>query len=181
MSIETMKQALSDANAALKKAAQCIKDLGDENERLRQAIKEAEKQEPAACIPTSEFPAVKAAKLQVQKHMKYYNEMMKEPTTTDRIVECAIRLVEHADFKLGGVLSADSKAKDIPSKAVSSVKARHLAALRDALASNTQSAQPKREWVDLTPGERSACRYWACEDFETYGRAIEAKLKEKNT
>jgi hypothetical protein len=51
----------------------------------------------------------------------------------DRVVECARRLVAHADFKLDGCLSADSKAKDIPSKAVSQVKARHLAALRDAL------------------------------------------------
>ena len=41
--------------------------------------------------------------------------------------------------------------------------------------------QPKREWVGLTDEERSACRYWACEDFATFGRAIEAKLKEKNT
>ena len=41
MSITAMKQALNDANAALKKAAQCIKDLGEENERLRQAIAEA--------------------------------------------------------------------------------------------------------------------------------------------
>jgi hypothetical protein len=51
----------------------------------------------------------------------------------NRIYECAKRLVEHADFKLGGILSADSKAKDIPSNAVSHVKSRHLAALRDAL------------------------------------------------
>jgi hypothetical protein len=41
--------------------------------------------------------------------------------------------------------------------------------------------QPQpRTWVGLTPEERSNCRYWACEDFETFGRAIEAKLKEKN-
>lgn len=39
----------------------------------------------------------------------------------------------------------------------------------------------QRTWVGLTPEERSNCRYWACEDFETFGRAIEAKLKEKNT
>lgn len=63
----------------------------------------------------------------------------REPLTdeqTQRIVECAKRLVEHADFKLGGILSADSKSKEIPSKAVSSVKARHLASLRDALAAH---------------------------------------------
>ena len=50
------------------------------------------------------------------------------------LLEAAKRLVEHADFKLGGILSADSKAKDIPSNAVSSVKARHLASLRAAIA-----------------------------------------------
>ena len=61
----------------------------------------------------------------------------------DRVYECARRLVEHADFQLGGVLSADSKARDIPSNAVSQVKARHLAALRDALA-----AMPKQEGGD---------------------------------
>lgn len=54
--------------------------------------------------------------------------------TDDRVIDCAKRLVEHADFQLGGSLSADSNAKDIPSNAVSKVKARHLAALRDALA-----------------------------------------------
>jgi hypothetical protein len=58
-----------------------------------------------------------------------------------RIVECARRLVEHADFALGGCLSASSKAKDIPSKACSQVKARHLAALRDALSASPQAPQ----------------------------------------
>ena len=57
-----------------------------------------------------------------------------------RIAECAARLVEHADFQLGGVLSADSKARDIPSRACSQVKARHLAALRDALAGRASLA-----------------------------------------
>ena len=50
------------------------------------------------------------------------------------LTECAKRLVDHADFQLGGILSADSKAKDIPSRAVSQVKSRHLAALRDLVA-----------------------------------------------
>lgn len=63
--------------------------------------------------------------------------------TPDRVLECAQRLVEHADFKLGGILSADSKARDIPSGAVSQVKSRHLAALRDALAHTP--VQPKQE------------------------------------
>ena len=58
-----------------------------------------------------------------------------------RSVECAKRLVEHADFQLGGILSSDSKAKDIPSKAVSKVKSRHLAALRDALPAAPEAKQ----------------------------------------
>ncbi|NWF45426.1 hypothetical protein F3K02_09220 [Hydrogenophaga sp. D2P1] len=58
-----------------------------------------------------------------------------------RIVECARRLIEHADFALGGCLSASSKVRDIPSNACSQVKARHLAALRDALAAAPQPQQ----------------------------------------
>lgn len=50
------------------------------------------------------------------------------------VADAARRLVEHADFQLGGILSADSKSKEIPSKAVSQVKARHLASLRDRVA-----------------------------------------------
>lgn len=60
----------------------------------------------------------------------------------DRVRECAQRLVDAADFQLGGALSAQSKAKEIPSKAVSQVKARHLAALRDALAAAPVPAAP---------------------------------------
>jgi hypothetical protein len=66
-----------------------------------------------------------------------------------RIRECAARLVEHADFRLGGVLSAESKTREIPSRAVSQVKARHLAALRDALAA---APQPPA----ALPGEQDA-------------------------
>ena len=58
------------------------------------------------------------------------------PLTDERVIECAARLVAHADFQLGGVLGAHSKPKEIPSNAVSKVKARHLAALRDALAAH---------------------------------------------
>ena len=63
-----------------------------------------------------------------------------------RVIECAQRLVQHADFQLGGALSADSKPKEIPSNAASKVKARHLAALRDALA-----AAPQPQPVQQTP------------------------------
>lgn len=65
---------------------------------------------------------------------KILDQTMSILNSQDRVYECARRLVEHADFRLGGALSADSKARDIPSNAVSQVKARHLAALRDALA-----------------------------------------------
>lgn len=56
------------------------------------------------------------------------------------LVERASRLVEHADFKLGGVLSADSKVSEIPSNAVSMVKARHLASLRALLAKHKEKS-----------------------------------------
>ena len=59
----------------------------------------------------------------------------------DRVYEAAKRLVDHADFQLGGVLSAKSKARDIPSNAASKVKARHLASLRDALAKTPHQAE----------------------------------------
>lgn len=65
---------------------------------------------------------------------------VREPKDTEtsrllaNVADAARRLVEHADFQLGGILSADSKAKEIPSKAVSQVKARHLASLRDRVA-----------------------------------------------
>ena len=49
------------------------------------------------------------------------------------LLDRASRLVEHADFKLGGTLSAESPSREIPSNACSSVKARHLAALRDSI------------------------------------------------
>ena len=103
-------------------------------------------------------------------------EQQQEPVANDRVIECAKRLVEHADFKLGGVLSADSKAKDIPSRAVSQVKARHLAALRDALANTSPPAS--KPWQGLTDEERHACTQspFSADNY----RAIEAKLKEKN-
>lgn len=58
----------------------------------------------------------------------------REEAKTVDLLGAAKRLIEHADFRLGGILSADSKVKEIPSNAVSQVKARHLAALRDAIA-----------------------------------------------
>lgn len=97
----------------------------------------------------------------------------------DRVRECAKRLVEHADFKLGGALSADSKAKDIPSNAISNVKARHLAALRDALEA-TPPAQPAA-WVWLTDEERRKLFDPLHDAPFEFAKRIEAKLKEKNT
>lgn len=47
--------------------------------------------------------------------------------------ERAQRLVNNASWQLGGCLSSESRAKDIPSKAGSWVTARNLASLRDAL------------------------------------------------
>ena len=56
------------------------------------------------------------------------------------VAERAGRLVDYADFQLGGALHAGSSRDDIPAAAVSSVKARHLASLRAALASLKASA-----------------------------------------
>ena len=84
--------------------------------------------------------------LQYQKRIRDLEKALsaapavREPKHTEtsrllaNVADAARRLVEHADFQLGGILSADSKAKDIPSKAVSQVKARHLASLRDRIA-----------------------------------------------
>jgi hypothetical protein len=48
--------------------------------------------------------------------------------------ERAQRMIDNADWKVGGMLSDKSPARDIPSRAGSWVKTRNLASLRDALA-----------------------------------------------
>jgi hypothetical protein len=73
-------------------------------------------------------------------------------TPTQRLIEAAQRLVEHADFKLGGALSADSKAREIPSNAASSVKARHLASLRDALQAALAEPAEQEPVATIPPG-----------------------------
>lgn len=82
-----------------------------------------------------------------------------------RIAECAARLVEHADFRLGGVLSADSKARDIPSRACSQVKARHLAALRDALAGRASLAASAGSEPVAQPSDANAILAKVCDLF----------------
>ena len=101
----------------------------DAHERLSEhQIAQAKKWAAATGSTTAEFHTVSAA------------PAVREPQHTEtsrllaNVADAARRLVEHADFQLGGILSADSKAKDIPSKAVSQVKARHLASLRDRIA-----------------------------------------------
>ena len=75
----------------------------------------------------------------------------------DKIIECAKRLVEHSDAKLGGCLSEDSKSSEIPSNAISHVKARHLAALRNALKSEICSELPPS---NPQPIEQVKIRKW---------------------
>ena len=53
MSIEAMKQALEKATEVMEAACIRVDELKAENESLRQAIAEAEKQEPKPC-PTCE-------------------------------------------------------------------------------------------------------------------------------
>ena len=45
----------------------------------------------------------------------------------------------------------------------------------------TALAQPKKEWVGLTPADRVACERLAKGNYVALWAAIEAKLKEKNT
>lgn len=93
---------------------------------------------PAQAAPSA--PLLQDADRALSKALAATPEAYRRPKAAlsavpeDRVRECAQRLVDAADFQLGGALSAQSKAKEIPSKAVSQVKARHLAALRDALA-----------------------------------------------
>ncbi len=61
------------------------------------------------------------------------DRLRKENAALLKIKECAQRLADHAESGLGGCLSAGSPARDIPSNAVSMVKARHLASLRATL------------------------------------------------
>jgi hypothetical protein len=73
------------------------------------------------------------------------------PALPPRVIECAMRLVAHADFQLGGCLNDKSKAKEIPSNAIANVKARHLAQLRDALSASPQAPQPAQpDWTEQT-------------------------------
>jgi hypothetical protein len=112
---------------------------------------------------------------------------VQEPVA-DRVRECAQRLVEHADFRLVGILSSSSKTKEIPSNAASQVKTRHLAALRDALlaaqpASHTPTAAQRQSarsaWVGLTGQQKNLIARISFDVFDAIHRT-EAKLKEKN-
>ena len=82
-----------------------------------------EQRAPIAALPT----------LQEVSQDSELDRLRAENARLQRIKECAKRLVETADANLGGCLSDDSPARDIPSNAVSMVKARHLASLRAAL------------------------------------------------
>lgn len=95
----------------------------------------------------------------------------------EQVIDCAKRLVEHADFKLGGALSADSKARDIPSNAVSMVKSRHLAALRDALAAPPTPAQVPviQPWMKPDPRCDWSCMYGCTEGFTKSPDCVTAK------
>lgn len=82
------------------------------------------------------------------------------------LVDAAKRLVEHADFQLGGSLSADSKASEIPSGAVSKVKARHLASLRDRITElSTAPAQPADQWKQAIDDELVCCHIGTVDTF----------------
>jgi cell division septum initiation protein DivIVA len=111
--------------ALLPEAADAIEALQAENERLKEKL-ESWKDECHRVQALFEKETLRASELHESRDALAAKLV---PLT-----ECAKRLLDHAEFQLGGILSADSKAKDIPSRAVSQVKSRHLAALRDLVA-----------------------------------------------
>lgn len=60
----------------------------------------------------------------------------------EQLLDAAKRLVDNADFRVGGVLNAWSKARELPSQAMAHVKARNLATLRDAVIKAGQEVNP---------------------------------------
>ena len=110
-------------------------------ERIRRVRAESKQ-----AAPVAQQPQEIEVQCPVCSHKFYEWPNDKQPQAeavpaVDRVYEAAKRLVDHADFQLGGVLSAKSKARDIPSNAASKVKARHLASLRDALAKTPHQAE----------------------------------------
>mgnify|MGYP000688627538 CR=1 FL=1 len=76
------------------------------------------------------------------------------------LLERAQRLVEFADFKLGGTLSAESDLREIPSKAGSWVKTRHLAALRDSVRALSEAGDSGLYFVQDTRSFVGNCPLW---------------------
>lgn len=114
------------------------------NKGLKQQMREA--YEAGMNDPVAQQPQEIEVQCPVCNHKFHEWPNDKQPQAeavpvVDRVYEAAKRLVDHADFQLGGVLSAKSKARDIPSNAASKVKARHLASLRDALAKTPQQTE----------------------------------------
>jgi len=167
MTIETMKQALE----ALTHKKWFRIGLGEPNEpkveaaiaALRTAIAEAEKQEPVAWM--DEFGNV--FPLGAQRGPKYLNEPMKPLYTTPPAApvqepRCAVIVeVFGKDWRL-----------DYMSLPVE----KHRLYTQQYVYTTPPAAQ--RQWVELTFAEICECEN---DYLHLFARAIEAKLKEKNT
>jgi hypothetical protein len=159
MTIEAMKQALDIAGTAMKDAIKFIDALKAENASLRKAIAEAEKQEPSGHFVDFAF-ADSIAQVHVYDQFTKGQAFYTHPQPVQPKAEHSFWEDVANELRL------------------------EIATLQDEkrlLEKQVEAAQPKREWVGLTVEDIEKL-------FPKFGgamvrcvRAIEAKLKEKNT
>jgi hypothetical protein len=169
MSIEAMKQKIEDATKAMEAACIKIDELKAENEFLRQAIAEAEKQEPVAWQ---------------ERHAKRMNDGV--VTEWTNWYPCQHRTIDDARAEASDHIPYEWR----PVYTHPQPKGEHVidksAAIRIATALGWE---PKREWVGLTDKDIEEA-YKQAEKKEPYMGAVTRKgiaeafeqiLKEKNT
>ena len=169
MSIEAMKQALEKATEVMEAACIRVDELKAENESLRQAIAEAEKQDHIR----------DATKMVEQEHEWLCGECIRCGASIEKheVSQEPVAWKDMAFTRLGAV--RDKMHPD------------DVATVQRFLNGDythppvPQGHEPKREWVGLTDDEVQgfADQYWGDDNMTMHSmfRAIEAKLKEKNT
>jgi len=156
MSIEAMKQALEALDAY------SWEQVDSARAALRQAIEQAEKQEPVACAVCNEVHAI----LDADESKIIRNAKDGYPDgRTPRILTLQERVTALC------VYASDWK--------------------RWCFENENTTPQPQREWVGLTDEEIEVIEvlrappvhpdFVDCDDWVEFARAIETKLKEKNT
>ena len=111
-------------------------------------------------IPTSEFPAVKAAKEEVKQHIKYYNEMM---GTEPKEQEPVSRILSQQEMALS------AKRYTTPT----------VTAIKEALMSLQDGAQPERHELQAKGEHPAPCaRFCEANAFQIEIRGLKAKLEQ---